>query len=190
MRTKRDDGGIERHQGLLALVMSAIVIVGGIDLISDGPEQFFGSHGLIDLALLALSLGTAIFLWRSWLRTHHRLKEVDRALQERKSERDAWRARTEKIVSGLGQAIDDQLQEWGLTPTERETAMLLLKGLSHRDIATLTDRSERTVRQHAVAVYRKSGLSGRAELSAFFLEDLLLPMPEIDPTPLSDHEIA
>jgi hypothetical protein len=32
-----------------------------------------------------------------------------------------------------------------------------------------------TVRQHAVAVYRKSGLAGRAELSAFFLEDLLLP---------------
>jgi hypothetical protein len=27
-----------------------------------------------------------------------------------------------------------------------------------------------------VAVYRKSGLSGRAELSAFFLEDLLLPL--------------
>jgi len=37
------------------------------------------------------------------------------------------------------------------------------------------ERSERTVRQHAVAVYRKSGLAGRAELSAFFLEDLLLP---------------
>jgi hypothetical protein len=31
------------------------------------------------------------------------------------------------------------------------------------------------VRQHAVAVYRKSGLAGRAELAAFFLEDLLLP---------------
>jgi hypothetical protein len=33
------------------------------------------------------------------------------------------------------------------------------------------------VRQHAVSVYRKSGLSGRAELAAFFLEDLLLPQP-------------
>jgi hypothetical protein len=34
------------------------------------------------------------------------------------------------------------------------------------------------VRQHAVSVYRKSGLAGRAELSAFFLEDLLLPMDQ------------
>jgi hypothetical protein len=41
---------------------------------------------------------------------------------------------------------------------------------------TVLDRSERTVRRHAVSVYRKSGLAGRAELLAFFLEDLLLPM--------------
>jgi hypothetical protein len=29
------------------------------------------------------------------------------------------------------------------------------------------------VRQQSLAVYRKAGLAGRAELSAFFLEDLL-----------------
>ena len=62
-----------------------------------------------------------------------------------------------------------------LTPTEKEVALLLLKGLGHREAADVMNRSERTVRQHAVAVYKKSGLSGRAELSAFFLEDLLLP---------------
>jgi DNA-binding NarL/FixJ family response regulator len=39
----------------------------------------------------------------------------------------------------------------------------------------LQGRSERTVRQHAIAVYSKAKVAGRAELSAFFLEDLLLP---------------
>jgi hypothetical protein len=34
------------------------------------------------------------------------------------------------------------------------------------------------VRQHAVSVYRKSGLAGRAELAAFFFEDMLLPSSE------------
>ena len=33
----------------------------------------------------------------------------------------------------------------------------------------------RFLSQQALAVYRKSGLGGRAELAAFFLEDLLLP---------------
>jgi DNA-binding NarL/FixJ family response regulator len=54
-------------------------------------------------------------------------------------------------------------------------ALQLLKGFTHKEIAAATDRSERTVRQHAVAVYRKAGLSGRAALAAFFLGDLLLP---------------
>ena len=95
---------------------------------------------------------------------------------ETPGERDAWRARAQKILRGLGEEIDEQLGEWGLTPVERETALMLLKGLSHKEIAQLSEKSERTVRQHAIAVYRKSGLGGRAELSAFFLEDLLLPL--------------
>jgi DNA-binding CsgD family transcriptional regulator len=80
---------------------------------------------------------------------------------------------------------DRQLRAWNLTPAERETALLLLKGLGLKEIAALQDKSERTVRQHAISVYRKSGLGGRAELSAFFLEDLLLPQPEGGEAPRS-----
>jgi DNA-binding CsgD family transcriptional regulator len=72
-------------------------------------------------------------------------------------------------------AIDVQLERWSLSPAEKETALLLLKGLGHKEIAQVLDKSERTVRQQAMAVYRKAGLAGRAELAAFFLEDLLLP---------------
>jgi DNA-binding NarL/FixJ family response regulator len=72
-------------------------------------------------------------------------------------------------------AIDDQLVKWQLTPTEREIAVLLLQGLGHKQIAGRTKRSERTVRQHAVTIYQKSGLQGRAELAAFFLEGLASP---------------
>ena len=39
--------------------------------------------------------------------------------------------------------------------------------------------SARTVRQHAVAAYRKAGLSGRAELAAFFLRDLPLSVTSV-----------
>jgi len=52
---------------------------------------------------------------------------------------------------------------------------MLLKGFSHKRIARTTQTSERTVRQHSVSIYKKSGLAGRAELSGFFLELLLLP---------------
>jgi hypothetical protein len=39
------------------------------------------------------------------------------------------------------------------------------------------------VRHQALAVYRKSGLGGRAELAAFFLEDLLLPISQREAKP-------
>jgi hypothetical protein len=35
--------------------------------------------------------------------------------------------------------------------------------------------TEATARQQARGVYKKAGLSGRSDLAAFFLEDLLLP---------------
>jgi DNA-binding NarL/FixJ family response regulator len=55
-------------------------------------------------------------------------------------------------------------------------ALLLLKGLSTKEIAAVRAVSERTVREQSGAVYTKANLTGRAALSAFFLEDLLAPI--------------
>jgi DNA-binding NarL/FixJ family response regulator len=49
----------------------------------------------------------------------------------------------------------------------------MLKGLRHKEIATMRETSERTVRQQALTIYKKAGLDGRTDLAAFFLEDLL-----------------
>lgn len=70
--------------------------------------------------------------------------------------------------------IDTQLDRWSLSPAEKEVALLLLKGLAHKEIASIRSTSEGSARQQAYAVYQKSGLSGRTEHSAFFLEDLLV----------------
>jgi DNA-binding NarL/FixJ family response regulator len=71
--------------------------------------------------------------------------------------------------------IDREFTKWDLTEAERSVALMLLMGLSHREIATRRGTCEGTVRQQALAVYRKAGLSGRSSLSAFFLEELVLP---------------
>ncbi|MBW2294436.1 MAG: helix-turn-helix transcriptional regulator [Deltaproteobacteria bacterium] len=112
------------------------------------------------------------------MRARRSLGQAEGQLAENEAERDRWRARATRLLHGLGEEIDIQFERWSLTPAERQVALLLLKGLGHRQAASVLDRSERTVRQHAVSVYRKSGLAGRAELSAFFLEDLLLPMDQ------------
>ncbi len=87
-----------------------------------------------------------------------------------------WQIRHENLTRGLGEVIDEQLRSWQFTPAEREVASLLLKGLGIKEIASIRRTSERTARQQCLSIYAKSGVSGRAELSAFFLEDLLLPL--------------
>jgi DNA-binding CsgD family transcriptional regulator len=162
---------------LLVCVLLATIVGGAIDLYLDAPETWLSWHVAFELFLVALALATTVVLWRAWGRAHHSLGDVRRALEAQRAERDAWRASAQRALDGLADAIDEQFRAWGLTPTEREVALLLLKGQSHKQIAYDTDRSERTVRQHAAAVYQKSGLGGRAELAAFFLEDLMLPEP-------------
>lgn len=163
----------------VAAVLLLVAIAGVIDLVLDRPTTWRSAHVLFEVALMLTSLGFAIYLWRGWLRASRSLDEVRRDLLTRQAalqkERDAWRERAQGALENLAQAIDAQFHKWGLTVTEREVALLLLKGHGHKQAAAITGRSERTVRQHAVSVYHKAGLSGRAELAAFFLDDLLLP---------------
>jgi DNA-binding CsgD family transcriptional regulator len=58
--------------------------------------------------------------------------------------------------------------------------LLLLKGLSLKEIAAIGATTERTIRAHARSLYAKAGFSGRAALSAFFLEDLLAPIGNVE----------
>jgi len=168
------DAGV-RFRWFATALFSAIAIGGAVDLALDDPPTLWSFHVLFEIGMLVFSLSAVAFLWIGWQGAGRTLEQTRNALEARGAERDAWRSRAEKLLSGLGQEIDRQLRDWNLTPVERETALLLLKGYGHKEIAALQEKSERTVRQHSVAVYRKSGLSGRAQLSAYFLEDLLLP---------------
>jgi len=165
---------------LLAFVLVVVVVAGTTDLVLDRPASWWSVHVAFELGIILLSLSFAIVLWRGWWRTaralgrtRQALAATSRSLAERRAEQEAWQRRAEAERAVFGRAIDAQFAAWGLTPTEREVAFLLLQGHGHKQIAARTGRSERTVRQHAVSVYAKSGIDGRAELAAFFLQGLL-----------------
>lgn len=174
------DGPSPRLVPLLVAFLAVVVVGGVTDLALDRPRTWRSVHVLVEATVILLSLTFAVVLWRGWWRsardlehTRATLAATRRSLVERLEERDAWRRSAETALAGFGRAIDTQFHSWQLTPTEREVAFLLLQGFGHKQIAARTARSERTVRQHAVSVYEKSGLGGRAELAAFFLQDLM-----------------
>jgi DNA-binding CsgD family transcriptional regulator len=160
---------------VLSLLLGTIAAFGAADLALDGEVPWMSVHAGVELGFVALCLGAVAWLWVGWQRTHHKLASAERRQTATREDRDRWQQRASAFLQGLGEAIDAEFDEWGLSPKEREIALLLLKGYGLKEIAELHGRSERTVRQQAGAVYKKAGLAGRAELSAHFLEDLLLP---------------
>lgn len=165
----------DRLRLLLGVALGVILVAGTVDLILDRPDRWTSPHVLFEVSIVVGALAMTVGLWHGWWRSTRSLTELNRSLAERERERDAWRRSAEQALEGLGRAIHAQFDAWGLTPSERDVALLLLKGRSHKAIGRETGRSAQTVRQHATAIYRKADLAGRAELSAFFLEDLMLP---------------
>ena len=176
MRIEEEDGG--RLGVILGVALVSIIVGGTIDLVLDQPQRWLSFHVVFEMTMIAGAMVMATTLWLGWWRTARSVGELRRSLEERRDERDRWKASAEQALEGLGQAIDRQFRDWGLTPAEREVALYLLKGYSHKAVAKHTGRSAQTVRQHAASAYRKANLSGRAELSAFFLEDVMLPFEE------------
>lgn len=170
---------------LLAAVLSVfamVAVLASVDLVSDLAEGTTLRHVLTEGAIVLTGLAGALLMAQVLRRE---LKQASAARQEAKelaarldatqAEAARWRNEAKELLGGLGAALDRQFERWQLTPAEKEVALLLLKGLSHKEIAQARSISEATARQQARAVYKKAGLSGRHDLAAFFLEDLLLP---------------
>jgi DNA-binding CsgD family transcriptional regulator len=162
-----------RSPGLIIGILAVVAVGALVDVALDAPDSLLTLHVLLELGLAGFSIAMIVLLASRWRRAQLSLSEAERRVELGRTERDEWRRQAQHALAGLAVAIDQQLQAWQLTPAEREVAFGLLRGFSHKRIAVLTDRSERTVRQHAIAVYQKAGLAGRAELAAYFLEGLL-----------------
>lgn len=78
-----------------------------------------------------------------------------------------------KIASGsFNRLLEAHYDSWGLTPSEREVARLVLKGCSNAEIAEIRNAATGTVKAQTHAIYAKSGLSGKNQLMSFLLEEL------------------
>ena len=146
------------------------------DVLEDFSKGDSASQIGLDLFVIASIAGVLVYIY---VLEPLQTRRKNKLLAERNAAQGADLARlsqiAEKQLHGLGVYIKAQFDDWGLTLAEQEVALLLLKGLSMKEISQTRSVSERTARQQAGHVYDKAGLAGRAELSAFFLEDLLLP---------------
>jgi DNA-binding CsgD family transcriptional regulator len=160
-----------------------VAVFAAIDISADLHEGTAIGHVLVEGGILLVALLGSIFMARRLAVTlrraraaHEEVLALTEQLETSQADASRWRSEARDLVKGLAEAIDQQFDRWSLTPAEKEVALLLLKGLSHKDIAEMRAVTEATARQQARAVYKKGSLSGRHDLAAFFLEDLMLPV--------------
>lgn len=168
----------------LVVVFALMAILVSLDLLTDLRDRPGPAHLALEVLVVVIGFTAAGAIALRLRRSAHdarALREEAARLTEnlRVSEEAAarWRSSAADLIAGLSAAIDEQFARWELSPAERDVALLLLKGLSHKEIAEIRSVSDTTVRQQARSMYRKAGLSGRRDLAAFFLEDLLGPRP-------------
>jgi DNA-binding CsgD family transcriptional regulator len=165
----------KREKLFVASFLSFMGLVGTFGVYDDWVEGVSILHLVTEAFLNFTCFGAGFYLFRSMTKARSREAERLRSrVIEAKNSAASYRAQIERFKEGVTQAITQQLTAWKMTPAEGEISFLLLKGLSLQEIADLRQTSERTIRQQASTIYKKCGISGRAQLSAFFLEDLLV----------------
>ena len=159
----------------VAVLILAIIVVGNIsDVVYDYQGGASTAHILIELLValvsFALIAGLIVGIWKQ-SRSNARLKAELTSVAE--ASHETLLPALAVARHELGLVLKEQFGVWSLTQTEREVAMLLLKGLSFKEIASVRDTMEKTVRQQASSVYKKANVTGRHAFSAWFIEDLL-----------------
>ena len=164
-----------RRAPLLAIAVIAAAL--GLATLDTAAERAAFDPGGFALELLEWAgIVGALVAALAVLRALRRLRLDQAAMRDDLAQAVAlgagWREQHTRALDDLTASIRRQFDAWELTPAEADIAGLMLKGVSLRDVARLRRTSEATIRQQAQGVYRKSGLAGRAELAAFFLESL------------------
>jgi len=78
------------------------------------------------------------------------------------------------IVSREFADITNQFfEEWGLTSSESDVALLAIKGLEISEVAELRQTKQGTIKAQLNSIYRKAGVSGRPQLISLFVDELI-----------------
>lgn len=173
---KMQDSKVSRREiRFIAATLLSIVILVACDLVFDFRAGADPIHLLVEVCLALIAFAGFVYLTAKSIKIREKLKSAEVLSLTKEREAQMWRSKAQTLLDGLSAAIEEQLDVWNLTHSEKDVARLLLKGFSSKEIATYRNTAEKTVRAQSMSIYAKSGLDGRSELSAFFLEDFLQP---------------
>ncbi|CAN8139131.1 Helix-turn-helix transcriptional regulator [uncultured Thiomicrorhabdus sp.] len=164
-------------------IFITLFLISALDIYHDLHDMGgMNTHIWIEIVMAILSLVAFGYMLHSIRRHKIKLTDVSESLDQTKQQLDSAQEQSQKLRGEFSDMIQKQFQTWAFTNSEKEVALLLLKGLSLDEIANIRNTKEKTVRQQASNLYKKAQVAGRHELVAYFFEDLLITNTESSAT--------
>ena len=161
-----------RHKAVLLVVIILLQALCAVFFFGDVLTDLHNGDHLDDihmaleaLAAFVLAIGV-VYLMLELRELLWRVDAMETGLQAARGE----------MAAVMQRFFDD----WRLTASEREVAMLVLKGYENEEIGRLRGTAASTVRAQTANIYGKAGVSGRGELFSLFMDELLAGDPLID----------
>lgn len=133
----------------------------------DGLFDWFGMESANELLHFhSFELFVAVALLAGLAATLLQIREIARR-------QDRLRQQIDVASGAFAELIEAQFDAWRLSASERDVALMALKGLSVAEIAAIRNTREGTIKAQSAAVYRKAGVSGRLQLMSLFIDELL-----------------
>ena len=158
---------------VLIFIFTLVVIASGVDLFDDLSHGADTGHIVKEAIIINISFFAIIWFLSALLKQRLEIKSLRQELEARKNPKTPPDQYVLEARKKLRDVVTQQFSDWNLTDSEIDVGWLLLKGLSLKEIAIVRSTQEKTVRQQASAIYKKSGVEGRHAFSAWFIEDIL-----------------
>jgi len=156
---------------LIVTLFSSHEVYDELKELNENKENF--TQAGIEIIFVILSFSAMIYFIYLLIRQSKNQKELETNLLKVKQQLETSNTKLRDGKKEYQEVIQWQFSEWSLSPSEKEVALLMLKGLTIKEISQSRSTQEKTVRKQASSIYEKSNLGGRHELSAWFFEDML-----------------
>ena len=144
---------------ILLQALCALFFIGDVIVDVGEGDHLDDLHMILEaVAAVALSAGV-IYLMRELRDLINRMAAMELGIRAARGE--------------MANLIDGFFVQWRLTPSEREIALMILKGIDNESIAEMRGTAQSTVRAQCTGIYAKAQVDSRAQLLSIFMEELL-----------------
>jgi len=155
---------------IIAAMLFIIMVLNLLDVFTDIGLGVPTWHIIEESFIVLMSAIGAVYLTLDIHKRSRQLENLAFTLADSNKHIENVNEKMQLARKEYSEVIHQQFDSWQLTAGEQQVGLLLLKGLSFKEIAAVRNTKEKTVRQQATVIYSKSKLEGRHEFSAWFLE--------------------